>query len=116
MSDELDPGLRRLFAATAENPADEAFVAAVAAKTAYERRLILAGQALGGLLLAAVVLAAAATGLPQALNKGLGVIASLVTTPPLGWAAGLALAVALLVAVRTLTPLVRLGRRSPSPD
>ena len=43
MSNELDPGLKRLFAETAEHPADEAFVSAVTARTSREGRIALSG-------------------------------------------------------------------------
>ena len=110
MTDELDPGLRRLFASTAESPADEAFIVGVTAKTSRERRLLLLGRALAGGLLLAVIVAAAGTGLVAALNQGVGAVTVLVITSPTGWAAGLALALAVVVCVRTLKPLAVWGR------
>ena len=60
MNDELDPVLRRLFAETAERPADEAFVTAVTARTARARlRPSLGRAAAGALVLAAIVAALA---------------------------------------------------------
>ena len=106
MSDELDPGLRRLFAATAEAPADEAFVAAVSARTRRERRLALLGRVLAGALIVALVFAAAAAGLASALNQSLGAVASVLSASSVGWAAGLSLALAGVVCVRTLAPLM----------
>ena len=105
MNDELDPGLRRLFAETAESPADEAFVAGVTARTSRERRVMLVLRPLAGGLLLAVILAALATGLGVALNQSRAVIAPLVSASPAGWAAGLALAFAGAVLVRTLAPV-----------
>jgi len=110
MTDELDPGLRRLFAQTAEAPADEAFLAGVTAKTSRERRLALLARALVWGLVLAAILAAAAMGLVTTLNQGLGKVAALVTTSPVGTAAGLAIALAALVCVRTLTPLFAVRR------
>ena len=106
MTDELDPGLRRLFASTAEAPADEAFVAAVTMKTSRERRLLMFGRVLAFAVFVAVMVAVAAMGLVTMLNQGVGAITTLVSTSPVGWAAGLALALAIVVCVRTLTPLV----------
>ena len=105
MNDELDPGLRRLFAATAENPADEAFVAGVTARTSLERRIMSVLRPLAGGLLLAVSLAALATGLGVALNQSRAVIAPLVSASPVGLAAGLALAFAGVVLFRTLAPV-----------
>ena len=105
MTDELDPGLRRLFAQTAEAPADEAFVASVTAKTSRERRLVMLGRTLAWALIVAAILAAATMGLVTTLNQGLGKVAALVTASPTGMAAGLAIALAAFVCVRTLTPL-----------
>jgi len=110
MSDELDPGLRRLFAATAEHPADEAFVAAATARAARERRLGALGRALAGALLSALILAAVTTGLGTAMNLGLNAIGALTTASPAGWAAGLALVLAVAVCARALAPLAGLGR------
>ena len=106
MSDELDPGLRRLFASTAEHPADEAFVAQVSRRASRERRLMVLVRALGGGLLLAVVVAALASGLAVAVNQSRAVIAPLVSASPMGWIAGLALAFAGAVLVRTLAPVV----------
>ena len=110
MNDQLDPGLRRLFAETAEAPADEAFVAAVTARTSRERRIMSVLRPLAGGLLLAVSLAALATGLGVALNQSRAVIAPLVSASPAGLAAGLALAFAAAVCARTLTPIFRLVR------
>ena len=110
MNDELDPGLRRLFASTAETPADEAFVAAVTARTSREGRIMSVLRPLAGGLLLAVSLAALAIGLGVVLNQSRAVIAPLVNASPVGLAAGLALAFAGMVCVRTLTPIFRLVR------
>ena len=110
MNDQLDPGLRRLFAETAEAPADEAFVAAVTSRTSHERRIMMLLRPLAGGLLLAVVLASLATGLGVVLNQSRAVIAPLISASPVGWAAGLALALAGAVLVRTLAPVIRLGR------
>ena len=100
MTDELDPGLRRLFAATAEDPADEAFVAEATARTARRRRLAMIGWALGLLALAAV-----ATALAPVIGRAAAVpiqfSAALLATP-FGWAAALALTVAGALAARAL--------------
>ena len=105
MSDELDPGLRRLFASTAEAPADEAFVAGVTARTSKERRLVVLGRAVAVALSAALILGALAAVLAPALNLVTGSIAAMVNTSPFGWVAGLALVFAAAVCVRALTPL-----------
>lgn len=107
MSDELDPGLRRLFASTAEAPADEAFVAAVTGRTTRAKRLRLVGRALAGALIV-VVLAVAGSMLVPLLNQGAAAIGILTTSSPLGVAAGVALTIAGVVCVRALGPL--LGR------
>ena len=106
MTNELDPGLRRLFAETAEAPADEAFVTAVAARTSRERRLMLVVRPLVGGLVLALVLAAVSTALGLAISQSQGMISALVSASPLGWICGLALAFAGVVVVRTLGPLV----------
>jgi hypothetical protein len=106
MSDELDPGLRRLFAATADYPADEAFVAAVTAKTARRWRPGPLGRALASGAIAGLV--AAALGL--AVGPASGVISGLVGVSPLGWIAGLALVLAGFICVRALAPLAGLTR------
>jgi hypothetical protein len=111
MSDEFDPGLRRLFAETAEAPADEAFVAAVTKRTSRERRFMMVARPLAAGLVLAMILAVLATGLGLALRLSQGAIMALVTSSPLGWIAGLALAFAGLVVVRTVGPLVRLTPR-----
>ncbi len=107
---ELDPGLRRLFAETAEAPADEAFVAAVSARTSRQRRIMMFVRPLLRGLFAATVLAILATALGLAFNQGQAVIAALVSSSPLGWVAGLALALAGVVCVRALSPLAKLVR------
>ena len=111
MSDELDPGLRRLFAATAEAPADEAFVQGVAVRTLRERRLGLLARILIGAVAVAALLALLTAGLAPMLEKSAGSITALVTGSPVGWAAGLALALAGAICVRTLAPLVAMRRR-----
>ena len=102
MNDELDPGLRRLFAETADYPADEAFVAAVAAKTSRPRPLL---RALAGALAASAVVAALALGVGVAVSRVSPWIAPLLNGSPYGWAAGLALAAAGVVCLRLLAPL-----------
>ena len=106
MTDELDPGLRRLFAATADSPADEAFVAGVTVRTSRERRLVMLTRVLAASLVASLIIAAVAMGLIQILNQGLGAVATLVGASPVGWVAGLGLALAGVVCVRTLAPVV----------
>ena len=105
MSDELDPGLRRLFAETADSPADEAFVGAVTARTSRERKLGLVARTLIGVA-ALALLALFAAVLAPMLEKSAGSVTALVTASPAGWAAGLALALAGAVCVRTLAPLL----------
>ncbi len=102
MNDELDPVLRRLFAETAERPADEAFVTAVTARTARARlRPSLGRAAAGALVLAAIV---------AALAVGLGLAATLLTrlldASLVGQAAALALVLAGAVYARVLGPLI----------
>lgn len=106
MNDELDPCLKRLFAETAEHPADEAFVAMVSRTTSRRRRLMALVRALGGGLLLAVVVAALASGLGVALNQSRVMISAVIGPSPIGWVAGLALAFAGAVLVRTLAPVV----------
>lgn len=110
MNDELDPGLRRLFAETAEYPADESFVVAVSARTSHERRIMMVVRPLVRGLIAAAVLAVLATALGLAVNQGQIVIAAAVSSSPLGWVAGLALALAGAVCALALAPVVRLAR------
>jgi hypothetical protein len=105
MSDEFDPGLRRLFAATAEEPADDAFVSAVTVRASRERRWGLFAWAVG-LLAFAVVLALVIAVLGPVLEQSAGLVARMIAGTPLGWAAGLALAVAGFVCVRLLAPLL----------
>jgi hypothetical protein len=107
MSDELDPGLRRLFAETAEYPADEAFVAAVTTRTAMEPRIGPAAQRLAAGTLSALALGAVAAGLGLALQQGAQVIMPLLSASPAGVAAGLGLTIAGLVCFRLLAPLAR---------
>jgi hypothetical protein len=104
MSDEIDPGLRRLFAATAEHPADEAFVAAVTARTSGDRRPGPLGRALAS---GAVVGLLAAT-LGYALKPALGLIGALAVASPFGTIVALALALTGFVCVRALAGLARL--------
>jgi hypothetical protein len=103
MNDELDPGLRRLFASTSEAPADEAFVEAVAARTSRGRWIALIAPG----LLAAFVVAAAAIALGLVLLQSARVITPLVNASPAGWAAGLGLVLAGAVCVRTVFRTVR---------
>ena len=107
---ETDPGLRRLFAETAEHPADEAFVVGVTVRTSRERRIMMVVRPLVRGLVAAAVLAILATALGLAFEHGQGVITAVVSTSPLGWVAGLALVFAGGVCVRALSPVVRLVR------
>jgi len=102
MNDELDPDLRRLFAATADYPADDAFLASVAAKTAPRRPML---RALAAALPASAVVIALALGLGVAIDQASAWIAPLVNGSPFGWAAGLALAAAGVVCFRLLAPL-----------
>ena len=105
MKDELDPDLRRLFAATSDYPADEAFVAAVALKTARRRPGVLSHALLTG-----AVVAALAAGLGLALHQVANWIGPLATASPFGYVAGLALVVAGAACVRVLTPMTGFGR------
>jgi hypothetical protein len=107
MSDDLDPGLRRLFAETTEHPADEAFVAAVTERTAREPRIGLALRRLAAGFLPGLTVAVVAAGLGLALRQGSQVIMPLMDASPLGTAAGLGLAVAILVCLRLLAPLAQ---------
>ncbi len=97
MSDEIDPGLKRVFAQTAEAPADEAFVAEVASKTSRLRRWCVIGTALGLILVAIAV----ATGLGLAAAS-IGPIAAALSASPFGWIAGLAFVGAGALCVRAL--------------
>lgn len=107
MSDELDPGLRRLFAETAEHPTDDAFVAAVTARTAREPRVGLTVRRLVGGFLPVLALGAVAAGVGLALQQGSQAIAPLLSASPVGVAAGLGLAVAGFVCFRLLAPLAQ---------
>jgi hypothetical protein len=105
MSDEIDPDLKRLFAATAEQPSDEAFVAAVADKTTQLRRLNVVG---GALILFAAALVFALTGLNVVIGHGASALAQVLTSmtaSPAGCIALLALAVATAVCLRLLSAL-----------
>jgi hypothetical protein len=104
MNDELDPGLKRLFAETAEHPADDAFVAAVTARTSRERFSPALQRLMAGALYA-VILGVLAAGLGRLLEESFKVIAPLLTASPVGQAAALALAVAGAVCFRLLAPL-----------
>jgi len=106
MSNELDPGLRRLFASTAERPADEAFVSAVAARTAglNWRAPIVRGLA------TALFLAVAAAGLGLVVDQGARAILPLLNPSPASGAVGLGLVIAGVICFRLLEPLV--SRRS----
>src|SRR5690348_4995451 len=109
MSDELDPHLRRLFAETAEHPADETFVEAVAAATARQGRLSPSLRPLAGAARSAATLVAAAAVAGLALQQSFPVIAPLLTASPAGVAASLGLVVAGLACLLALAPLA--GRR-----
>jgi hypothetical protein len=104
MNNELDPDLRRLFAATADYPADEAFVAAVSAQTARRRPIALASLSGPALVIAL------AGGLGLAASQALPLIAPLFDGSPVGWIVGLALAGAGAVCFRIFGPLAGLGR------
>ena len=106
MSDELDPGLRRLFAETAEHPADEGFVSAVAVRTSRRRRMMLGVRALALALLVAAAVGGLAAGFGLVLDQSAGMITALGSAPTLGWAAGLALVLAGAVCVRVASRLV----------
>jgi hypothetical protein len=107
MSDELDPGLRRLFAETADNPADEAFVTEVTQRTARELRIGPAVWRLAAGTAPALTLGAVAAGVGLALQQGSRVIMPLLGASPMGIAAGLGLGVAVLVCFRLLGPLAQ---------
>jgi anti-sigma-K factor RskA len=105
MSSELDPDLKRLFAQTAEHPADAAFVSAVTARTSRDGRTALIAWRLAGAVAAAVALGA----LGLALEQSVQLITPLVSASPAGLAYGLGLAIAGAVCVRLIAPLVSLG-------
>lgn len=105
MSNELDPGLKRLFAETAEHPADEAFVAAVTTRTSREGRIALIAWRLAPAVVIAVGLGALAIALGLALDQSARLISSLVSASPAGYANGLGLVVAGFVCFRLLAPL-----------
>ncbi len=105
MSDELDPGLRRLFAETAEHPADEAFVSAVKTRTSRERLIVLITRQAAVGIIFALALGALAAFLGVVLDMSARVITPQLTTSPIGLAAGLGLAVAGFVCFRLLSPL-----------
>jgi hypothetical protein len=104
MSDELDPGLRRLFASTAEHPADEAFVSAVSARTSGERLIAGIARTLAQGLLFGAGAGALAMILGLVLDQSAKVITPLLTASPVGWAAGVGLALAGVVCFRLLAP------------
>jgi len=105
MSDNLDPGLKRLFAETAEHPADEDFVTAVSARTTRVYRPSPMVRELAAGCLTALALAAAVGGAGLALQQGAAVIAPLITPSPIGIVTGLSLALAGAICVRLLAPL-----------
>jgi hypothetical protein len=106
MNDELDPGLRRLFASTAENPNDEAFVQAVTARTSRGRWIALIAPGLAMTFVLAVV----AIALGLVLDQSAQVISPLVGASPMGRAAGLGLVIAGAVCYRLLAPILGLRR------
>jgi hypothetical protein len=103
MTDELDPGLRRLFAETANTPEDDVFVAAVTSVTARKPRL-LAGGGFGQALRSGAIAAAAAAAFGLVLSQVSGPVGALVNASPFGWIAGLALVLAGAAGVRVLAP------------
>ena len=105
MSDPFEPGLRRLFASTAEHPADEAFVSAVTTRTSREGRIALIAWRLAPTFITTMALGALAAGLGLVLDQSAKVITPLVDASPVGLAAGLGLAIAGLVCFRLLAPL-----------
>lgn len=107
MNDELDPGLRRLFAETAEHPADEAFVAAVTARTARMGRRSGLVRAVGGVVIGGLAFAALVLGLGVAVGQ----VAPVLNASPVGTEAALALVIAGAIYARTLAPLI--WRRQP---
>jgi hypothetical protein len=106
MSDDLDPGLRRLFAQTAQHPADEAFVAEVSARTARVHRPSPIARQLALRCVTALAFAAAVGGVGLALQQAAAVIAPLITPSPIGIVTGLALTLGGAICVRLLAPLV----------
>jgi hypothetical protein len=109
MTDEIDPDLKRLFAVTAGQPSDEAFVAAVAERTARLRLLTLAGAGLG-LILFAVLLAAAATRFGAAIDQAaltFGQLAASLSASPFGWIEALSLVLAAALCWRALVQIAR---------
>jgi len=105
MSDELEPGLKRLFAQTAERPADEAFVLAVTTRASRESRVAQIARRLAPMGVAAVALGALAAVLGLVLDQSARLITPLVNASPAGCAAGLGLAIAGVVCFRLLAPL-----------
>ena len=106
MSDELDPGLRRLFAETAEHPADEAFVSAVTNRTSREGLFVLITRRLAPAIVPIVAPVALAATLALVAGLSAGLITPLVDASPAGLAAGLGFAIAGVICFRLLSPLV----------
>jgi hypothetical protein len=107
MSDQIDPGLKRLFVATAEEPSDEVFVAAVGARTSRLRRLAAIGWGLS-LVVAVAVLAVIAPTFAAAISRpagALGQIPAALSATPFGSIATLALFAAGALCVRALAGL-----------
>ena len=110
MRDELDPDLRRLFAATEEAPADETFVAGVVKRTSRERRILMIGRIVALSVCAAVLALALALAFGLVVSQSAGALLPVLTAGPIGWFASLALALAGYVCVRSLRPLFRAAR------
>ena len=110
MNDELDPGLRRLFASTAEHPADEAFVSAVTTRTSRERLIGLIARGMAAQLAFTLGLGALAAVVGVVLDQSAKMIAPLLNASLLGLATGLGLAVAGLVCFRLLALLATARR------
>ena len=103
---DADADLTRLFAAVAERPSDEAFVADVSARVARERRLAaMRAGALSAAAIAALVIFGQPVGLGLALLGAAAgvcadVFAGLMATPA-GWVACASVALAVWMAFGT---------------
>jgi hypothetical protein len=109
MSDDLDPGLKRLFALTAEPPADEAFVAAVEARTSRERLVSMALRGLGLTLALALGVAILAIAFRLVAGEGaaaLGPLAASLAATGYGSIAALGLVIAAAVCGRALHQVI----------
>jgi hypothetical protein len=113
MSDDLDPGLKRLFALTAEHPSDEAFVARAASSARRERLASTVLRGLGLALALALLAAVLAIAFRLVAVEGaavFGQLAASLASTPFGALGALGLLIAGAVCWRALTQLAG-GRR-----